>query len=91
MSESNLPQPITREEFEAGVKFYYSPKLHPYDYLYQYNYDLNIGQIVVDRNDRHYCNIQTIDKNGFKIIKFIFQKSIEIKVLFKHCYKSLNQ
>lgn len=89
MAENETPQPITREEFEAGVKFYHSPKLQPYDYMETY-YRTKEGFIAVSHGN-FYCSIQYIADDGFSCIHHIFGHPNEFKVLFKNCLKAQNQ
>ena len=90
MDESISGTPITRAEFEAGVKFYHSPKLNPFDELdiYQKNKE---DYSVLDKKSNFYCLIQFIDEKGFKVYQSTFGKSTEVIVLFKDCYKAQKQ
>ena len=90
MQEPEVPQPITRAEFEAGVKFYHSPKLNPYDYLDVFQKKID-KYYIIDKDENHYCNILSFDDEGFNFIHFIFGHANEFKVFFNNCYKSQNQ
>jgi len=87
MAEQN--QPITRKEFEAGVKFYHSLKLDPIDKYSSYKRDPL--SCIVDKFDKYHCNIQRIDEDGFHGMLAVFGRIYEFKVFFKNCYKVPNQ
>jgi len=84
MSEKQPPQPITRTEFEAGVKFYYSPLLKKFDDIDTYRKAKN----EIRHKGKFYCHIQYTDDEGFVFIHFIFGYANEFKVYFNNCYKS---
>lgn len=82
MPENETPQPITREEFEAGVKFKNDGSA--------YNYELcgiNKDPIICDKEDNYYCRVEQIDKHGFNVILFIFGNMVQLRVEFKNCFK----
>jgi hypothetical protein len=84
MSEPETPQPLTRAEFEAGVKFYYSPHLKKFD-------DIDTYRKVkkeIHHKGKFYCHIQFTDDQGFVFIHYLFGHSNEFKVFFNNCYKS---
>ena len=92
METNETPQPITREEFEAGVEFFVSNKLDPMNtdtyYLKDLKYPGRIYRWIMDRHNNLYCHIQMIEDDGFTFINFTFSFQTEGKILFKNCYKS---
>lgn len=86
MAKNETPQPLTREEFEAGVEFYYSPDLGPYDDLDSYK--KKPSGFIVDKYGRQICRLLGIEDDGFMIIHFVFHEKIEAKILFSQCFNS---
>lgn len=83
-TENETPQSITREEFEAGVKFKNDGATYNYEYL-----DMNdvTSQIICDVYDNYYCGIETINNLSFQISIYIFGHYVELEVLFENCFK----
>ena len=90
MAENENPQHITREEFEAGVKFYVTDKIQTYRvHTIELFGDKNL--FVLDYFDKYYCSIEKITDTGFQFMRYVFNHSIANTILFKDCIKSLNQ
>jgi len=92
MPENETPQPITREEFEAGVNFFVYSKSDPMN-IDTYNLKSiemtgYTSRCILDREKRFYCNIQKVEDDGFTFINYIFKFPVEGKVLFKNCFKT---
>jgi len=92
MLENETPQPITREEFEAGVEFFEYNKLDPMNIetyrLKMFNYPDSISRCILNRHNDFYCHIQKVEDDGFTFINFTFKYQTEGKILFKNCFKS---
>ena len=92
MAQNETPQPITREEFEAGVKFCHNEGdlCSLWDWYRLKTLDKHM-RIIEDKRNCYYCGIQRVEDDGFTFIKYSFNFKTEGKVLFKDCLKSLNQ
>lgn len=88
MEKNETPQPITREEFEAGVKFYYCNYNGDF---YQFEKIGDHVMLIINKHDNCYASVQTIDSYGFNFIQFIFGVRAQGKILFKNCFKLPNQ
>jgi len=79
MAKQNDPTPITRAEFEAGVKFYvigggaYKLKV------------INDTEVIADQHGFYYCQIISIDDISFEANVNIFGTMNHVQVLFKNC------
>ena len=82
-------QPLTSAEFEAGVKFYYSPKLKPYDNLDVYQKS-DTG-CILDKKGKRYCDVQYVANDYFSIIYIVFGIVNQGIIHFENCYKSKNK
>lgn len=93
MPEPEVPQPITREEFEAGVKFYHSPQLKKFDDMDHYYKEESyiVESDCIGANNHYYCSIDEIEDDGFTFFKTIFGHPNEFKVFFNNCYKLPNR
>jgi len=92
MPENETPQPITREEFEAGVNFFVYSKFDPMN-TDTYNIESMemtgyTSRYIVDKYKRLYCHIQKVEDDGFTFLNFTFKVQTEGKVLFKNCFKT---
>lgn len=84
MEEKKAPQPITRAEFEAGVKFFYNNNSSFYFFK---TIGVNVS-IITDRWNNYYASVRDIKNDGFNYATSIFGKVVRGKVLFKNCMKS---
>jgi len=87
MAENKTPQPLTRGEFEAGVKFCLKEENIPsVGWYMMVTLDKNC-RIIEDKRKYMYCHIQYVEDDGFVFIQFIFHNKVEGKVFFKDCIK----
>jgi len=92
MEINETPQPITRAEFESGVKFFVYSKFDPMN-TDTYNLECikmsdYTSRHILDRHKRIYCHIQKVEDDGFTFINFTFKFQTEGKILFEKCFKS---
>lgn len=87
MAKNETPQPLTKEEFEAGVEFYYSPSLQPYDYMDSYK--KRPDGFIENKKGMPTCYALYIDNDGFKFIHYVFGHQITANILFSQCFKSI--
>lgn len=90
MAQNETPQTITREEFEAGVKFYLKDELQNYKLEFVVLFEEK-NLFIVDYNNRYYCSVESITDTGFQFGRYVFNHKITNTILFKDCIKSLNQ
>lgn len=92
MAKNETLQPITREEFEAGVKFYHNEGDLSclWDWYRLKNLEEHM-RIIEDNRNCYYCGIERVEDDGFTFRKYSFGFGTAGKVLFKNCLKYPNQ
>jgi len=90
MDNNETPQSITREEFEAGVSFYFMQELSLYSNFDTFSLHKNHDHII-DKRGNYYCSILYYDNEGFRFIHYVFGRKNEFKIYFRQCFKSLTK
>jgi len=82
MAENETPQPITREEFEAGVKFYIDEDRDNFRATIRAN-----DRIILNQHGSYYCLLNSVDEYGFTVSINIFGTMQQMIILFRNCKK----
>jgi len=85
------PKPITRAQFQAGIKFYVGTQdkfIYQYEGLVLFN---EIPPIIVDNLNRYHCSVLDVTVKGFTGRAAILNKTYSNTVLFKNCFIAENQ
>lgn len=85
------PKPITRAQFQAGIKFYIGDQdkfIYQYEGLLLFN---ELAPIIVTDDNRYHCSALDITDTGFTGKGAVLNKTYSNPIKFKKCFIAENQ